>query len=296
MKNLVNTPKIKILAVVLSLVVIVGTVGYFIFPIASSAVNSVTFGLFQVSAAATNSLDNKTYDELQKENQSLKEENLALRNQLADYFDLREENQKLWSFYDIKKENPTYTYVPSSVIRRDSTSDYYSFVIDAGTSSGVEKNDAVISENGLVGIVTTADMNTSVVKTILSPEVKIGVTDKNTKETGIVSGNSKYCDDNLTIMSKISSEQNVVQNDIITTSGIGGLYPPNIIIGKVQSVDYDQFDASKYAVISPYEDIRKVSNVLVVTNFDSKGQIVVPTQTEPATESSSTNPTPSEVN
>lgn len=273
MKKLFRRKSFKYFAVTIAAVCVIAIVCFFCYPFLSSGVNILTNGLSQVSAEVSENLNKSSYDELLEENKKLSEENARLREQAADYYDLQEENERLWKFYDIKKENPTYTYVPSTVIRRDSNDDFYSFTIDAGTSLGISVNDPVITENGLVGIVSECDTSSSKVKTILSPEIKVGAVDSKTKDSGVISGSSRYCDDNLTMLTKISSENKISEGDIIKTSGVGGLFPADIIIGQVKEFSYDDYDASKFTVIEPYEDIRKVSSVLVITDFSTKGQV-----------------------
>lgn len=276
----------KIFVALICMICMISLVCNFGYPFLSSGTNTVTKGLSQVSAAVTASLDQIPYEELLSENEKLQQENAQLRGFLADYYDLKEENQKLWSFYDIKKENPTYTYVPSTVIRRDANDDFYSFTIDAGTALGVQVNNPVVTENGLIGMVVQCDISSSKVKTILSPEIKVGAIDKNTSYSGVITGSAEYCDKNLTLLTKIPSENKIKEGDLVTTSGVGGLFPQNIVIGKVKELSYDDYDASKFAVIEPYEDIRKTTNVLVLTDFDTKGQVSLEktqSETQPTT-------------
>ena len=62
--------------------------------------------------------------------------------------------------------------------------------------------------------------------------------------------------------------------DIISTSGGGGLYPPNLIIGKVKEIRVSSNGMSAYAVVDPAEDIVSVKDVVVVKKFT--GQQVLP--------------------
>ncbi len=273
MKVFGKNKSFKVFIVLICCVPILGLVCFFGYPFLSSFTNFLTEGVSFASASVTASPDELSYEALLQENQQLKSENAQLRSQLGDYYDLIAENEKLWEFYDIKKENPQNTYVPSTVIRRDANADFYSFTIDAGMDMGVSVNDPVVTENGLVGIVVECDATTSKVKTILSPEVKVGAVGKKTGDDGIITGSGAYCDQNLTMLTKIPSENTLQQGDIITTTGAGGIYPKNLVIGQVKELSYDNYDASKFAIIEPYEDIRKVSNVLVITNFSTQGQI-----------------------
>ena len=240
----------------------------------SSGLNSVSKGLFQLSAAATASADSATKEELRAEVEALKKENAALREQLADYVDTKAENEKLWKYYELKKQNPSYQIVPGNVIRRDANDDFYSFTLDVGTSVGVAVNAPVITDNGLVGWVCQADAATCKVKTILSPDTKASVQDKLTGDSGVLSGSVTLSDKNLTGMNKLAENHKLKQGDMVVTSGTGGVYPAGLQVGEVQSIEFNKYDASRYAVIKPYEDVRQITAAAVITGFDKKGQVV----------------------
>ncbi len=267
-----SNKKVKIVTITIVVAVVLMIFGAAGTPILSSGVNFLTKGLFQVSASAA-SQGEKTYDELKEENNQLKKEAADLRTQLVDYYDLKDENARLWKYYKIKRENPSYEIMPASVINRDSSQDFYSFSIDAGTSSGIHKDDPVITENGLVGFISSVNAVTSKVTTILSPDLQAGAVDKRTKDSGVVAGSALYADENKTTLTKIDANAKIKKDDIITTSGIGGIYPENLIVGKVSEINYDKYDATKYAVVTPYENIKKVTDVVVLTDFKNKGEI-----------------------
>ena len=238
----------------------------------SSTVNTLTYGLSKVSAAASEkNSSGKSYDELKDD---LRAANNELRARLIDYYSVKEENTRLWKFYGLKKEHDDYTIIPSMVLRRDSNDEFYSFTIDKGTSSGVSAGDPVMGESGLIGWVSEADAGTAKVVTILSPRTGIGAVDNAGKDTGVIKGSAKFADKNQTTFSKLDSENKVQKGDIITTTGISGMYPKGLIIGEVREIGYDTYDTSYYAVVEPYDDIRKIMDVGVITTFDSKGEIL----------------------
>ena len=274
MKQRLYGKNLKVLIITLIILTVLGVLSQAENSLLSSGVNTLTKGLFQLSALATASADSATREELLKENEELKKENAALRGQLADYIDTKAENEKLWAYYELKKENPSYQIVPSNVIKRDIEDDFYSFTLDIGSSVGVKVNAPVITDNGLVGWVAQVDAATCKVKTILSPDTKAGVIDKQSNDSGILSGSVTLCENNLTGMNKLAEDHKIKVGDMIVTSGTGGAYPSGLQIGQVQSIEFNKYDASRYAVIKPYEDVRKITAAAVITDFESKGKVV----------------------
>ncbi|MGN1130806.1 MAG: rod shape-determining protein MreC [Ruminococcus sp.] len=278
MKDFFANKSIRVLAVTLAVILVLSIMGYAGSPVISTVTGFLTNGLSQVTYALSSAATQKTYEQLASENAELKEENADLRTQLVDYYDVKSENQRLWKYYNIKKENPDYTLVPATVIRRDSGDDYYSFTLDAGTAMGVHLQDVVVTENGLVGFISSINGANCKVTTILSPDIQAGAIDKKTNDVGVISGRAGYCDKNLTTLTKINTTGTIKVGDMIVTSGIGGIYPENIIVGKVKSTEFNQDDATKYAVIEPYEDIKTVTDVVIITDFKNKGEIKTQSQ------------------
>ena len=256
----------------------------------SSVINGITLPMSEVSAAAAEEALKPNYDQLYNENQELKEEIAALRTELADYYNVKQENERFWRYYDLKAQNPQYDILPATVVRRDPNDDFYSFTLNKGKTADVAVGDPVVTENGIIGWVYEIDAYTAKVKTILSPDAKVGVIDTVTRDSGVVSGNVHYADKNLTTMTRISALNNLKEGDIVTTTGISGIYPAGLIVGEVKEIAFDEYDTSMYAVISPFEDIRTVIDVVVITSFEGQGEISqsgiedITLATEPATE------------
>lgn len=96
----------------------------------------------------------------------------------------------------------------------------------------MELHDPVVTENGLVGMVCEVDATTCKVRTILSPDIQVGVLNSRTSDSGIVTGSSKYSDDNLSLMTKIPAQHTMQEGDIIVTSGLGGIFPQKFVSEK----------------------------------------------------------------
>ncbi|MGN1051362.1 MAG: rod shape-determining protein MreC [Acutalibacteraceae bacterium] len=289
MKNFVSNKNFKFLILTLCLVLAFSAIGNATEgSLLSSLFGKVTVNMQKVSATVTSSLNKKSYEELEAENKALVKEIANLRTQLVDYYDVKQENTRLWKYYDLKKDNPKFEFMPANVIRRDPNDEFYSFTVDAGTSEGVSLNDPVVTENGLVGYVSSVSSDSAKITTILNPDISVGALDRATADSGVISGDSSFSDKNYTTLKQISSDNKIKKGDIIITTGIGGIYPADLIVGEVKDVRYDQYDSSKYALIKPYDDIRSVTDVVIITAFSGQGEIK--TKSSATVESSSTEP------
>ena len=276
MKDFFQSTKVKVfLSVLLVLIMLSVFTRNVENNIISTTLNAITFGLSKVTAAATEDHSpKKSYDELKTENDALAQANRELRAKLVDYYNVKEENTRLWQFYGIKKEHEDYSLIPATVLRRDTNDEFGSITIDKGTASSVNVGAPVIGESGLIGWISEADAYTAKVVTILSPQTSIGAVDNATGDTGIITGSAKFADENRTTFTKLNSENKVEEGDIITSSGASGIYPKGMALGEVIEIGYDTYDTSYYAVIEPYDDISKILDVAVVTDFDGQGEIL----------------------
>ena len=71
----------------------------------------------------------------------------------------------------------------------------------------------------------------------------------------------------------LTRDTEVQPGSIITTSGAGGVFPGDLLIGRVDSVERSNADSSYYAILTPYVDVTEVTDVFVVTDFDGKGDV-----------------------
>lgn len=274
MKNMFTSKSFKTLvATVVVLILLVGISNIFDISIISSITGYITSPMQRVSASVVDMSSEKSYDELLAENEALKSEVASLRAKLADYENTRTENARLWKYYGLKKENPDYSFVPVSVIRRDGNDKFYSFTIDRGTNEDISLNDPVVTENGLVGYISSLSRTYAVVTTILSPDLSAGARDVKSKDTGVICGDARLSDSGLVTMTQLAENNKIKVGHQISTTGIGGMYPENISVGQVKELKYREFDTSLYAVIEPYEDIRNVTDVVVITSFNGQGDI-----------------------
>lgn len=211
--------------------------------------------------------------QMEEEINKLREEVHDLRELTADYYKLKKENKQYQKYLEIKHDRDELKFVIASAIGRDPSELFYGFTINRGTESGISEGDSVITENGFVGCVYRAEEGASGVTTILSPDIKLGASDNLSGDNGVITGNIKLCDEGLTSLTLIPAQNSIQVGDVITSTGLSGMYPKNLLIGRVKSVEYDSCNSSNYAIIEPFENIKRVCDVLVITGFKGKGEI-----------------------
>ena len=213
------------------------------------------------------------FEYFEEKNESLKHELNELRDITADYYDVKREIARFAKYYDFKKANNSLKFVSASVIGRYPNEFFGDFAIDHGSGSGISKGDAVITENGLVGTVCNVSFSSARVKTILSPDSKIGVYDSVTGDSGVISGTVEKAAENLTRMNFIPAQSQMKSGDIVVTGGLSGLYPKNLKIGKISEISYDDYESAYYATLEPFENLKEIKDVFVITDFQGKGEI-----------------------
>ncbi len=186
---------------------------------------------------------------------------------LVDYERAKQKLQAYEEFLGVKEDNPDYTFVPASVVSRNTIDVYDAFTLDKGSSDGVSVNDPVIYASNVVGLVKDVGITTCVVKTILDPSLNISVYEIKSRENGYSNTTASLSYDGMCRMSGLTRETAVTAGGIVCTSGLGGIFPRDLVIGTVTAVKNEETDISVYAIIEPAVDIRNINDVFVITSF-----------------------------
>ncbi|MCC8023408.1 MAG: rod shape-determining protein MreC [Clostridiales bacterium] len=209
----------------------------------------------------------------QEEIDSLRDQVEEMQEQLVDYENLQRQNALYREFLELKEENSDYEFVESKIIARDSLDPYYSFTLDKGTLDDVNVNDPVLYGKYLVGIVVKAYPNYSIVRTILDEQFNASAYEIVTEESGYLSGTPELARHGQCKLTSLDASSDITEGAIICTLGIGGVFPKDLIVGTVAQVGSEETDISNYAVIEPGVDIRDLSRVFVLTDFDGQGEV-----------------------
>lgn len=241
----------------------------------SQAVSVISQPFLKISAAVTNSVGDfldrfANAEELYLENQELRKQLQEANQKLINAEQDKRENEQFRSFLGLKETNPDYEFEPATVIGRDSTNRFYSFTVDKGSINGVEAADPVITADGLVGIVWEVGLTYSHVRTILDISVEAGVYDISTRDSGIVTGDISLSAEGLCKLKYLPKESGIASGNLIVTSGIGGVFPKDLVVGTVKSITADSSGLSLTAIIVPAADIGNVTDVLIIKSFNGQ--------------------------
>lgn len=204
------------------------------------------------------------------ENEELRRQLREANDKLVEYESIKRENEQFREFLQLKENNPDYDFETATVIGRDSTSRFGSFTIDKGSVDGIEVADPVITSDGLVGIVWEVGLTYSHIRTVIDISVDVGVYSISTRDSGIVSGDITLSSEGLCKLRYLPKNSGISTGELIVTSGIGGVFPKNLVVGTVRSIELDSNGLSLSAAIEPAADIAGVTDVLVIKSFDGQ--------------------------
>ena len=223
---------------------------------------------------------------------TLYEQNKMLRNEVEQLRGINlqanealAENERLRKMIGYQQAARQFDLVAARVIGRESDTWSRMIVIDRGTMNGIANDMPVVTPQGLVGRVVEAGLNSSKVQLILDPRSSVGtiVQRAESRVTGIVQGDM----DNPTMpqMVNIPKNADVVEGDVIVTSGFGGVYPKGIIVGLVSSLKNDDGGLLKIGVLEAAVDFQKLEDVMVITaSREAPPEPIKPPTQTPGTE------------
>ncbi len=268
-----NTFKVMIILVVLlsALIAISGSTK-------NTVIQSV-FSFFTAPMQEVLSSSESQYADYSKEEllvlyEEVLDENIGLREQLVDYYEIKQTNDVYEQALDIEEQNVEVDVEVGLVIGKDPLDVFHGFTVNKGYVDGIENGDPVVTDQGIVGVITETYATSAYVTTIFSEEISMGAIAKEFSEIGVVEGDMELMEDGMVRLSYLTKDTEIKAGTIITTSGTTGLFPAEFIIGRVAYLENSAEDASVYAAVEPYEDIKNLSSVCIVTDFSGKLDII----------------------
>ncbi len=202
--------------------------------------------------------------ELRQRNVELEAEVAHLRTQIIELQQQLAEYRILSALLDFARAYPEYQYVGATVIGRDPSPFVKYIHINRGSDDDIRRGMPVVTQQGLVGRVSKVTASASLVQLITDPAVTVNVRLEPTRAEAKLSG-SITSDINLDL---IPQDIAVESGELILTSGLGGNYPPDILVGQVTGVRSQDYALFQSASVQPVVDFDRLEIVLVITNFE----------------------------
>jgi rod shape-determining protein MreC len=224
----------------------------------------------KVTAVTTGSLGRVWHDyvdlrALREENQRLKQESAILQRRISQLEEHALETQRLQGLLAMR-ENSRAHYLAARIVGKDATNWFKTLLIDRGSQAGLRRNMPVVAPDGLVGRVVEVAPYMAKVQLITDPVSASGGLLQRTRVTGFVSGNLgaglkvRY----LPLLA------DVAVGDEVVTSGMGGVFPKGIPVGRVVAVERKSGALFQEAVLQPKVDLGRLEEVLILMEAEQR--------------------------
>jgi rod shape-determining protein MreC len=211
---------------------------------------------------------------LRTRNAELEAQVSQLQTQVIDLQQRVSETEILAALVDFSRANPESSYKAASVIGRDPSPFLHYVIINRGSNDGIQRGMPVVTNEGLAGRVDAVISDAARIQLITDTDSAVNVHLRNANTDGMLAG-SVTGDISVDL---ISQDATVESGDVILTSGLGGGYPPDLIVGQVVNVRKLPAELFQQATVQPAVDFSRLQIVLVITNFRAINTVpLVPT-------------------
>lgn len=241
------------------------------------AMNTIFTPFRYIANAVGESIDGfesyfKAIEDYKAENESLKAENESLKAEISEGEAAREENARLREYLEMKEKYSSFKLTEALIIGREGEGHATFFTLNKGKRDGIDTGMAVMVSGGLVGSVCDAGDTWSRVRVLNEASASAGAYVHRSGEIGVLCGDIAYKDTGLCVLKYLSQNADVIEGDLIYTSGEGSVYPGGIYIGKVTEVTLDGFSRTKTAIVECAVKLKDLKYVVVVTGYESGGE------------------------
>ncbi|MBR2387764.1 MAG: rod shape-determining protein MreC [Clostridia bacterium] len=214
------------------------------------------------------------YDDLKKENEELRARLDEIEDEKHEISVLRDQNDWLKSYLDLKSYIPELTMTDVTVIAREAGNYSTVLTINKGYVHGIRRNMPVVTDRGTFGYVSECGLDWAKVVSIIETASSVSVYTERTGATGVVEGDTALRAKGYCVMTYVSSSADIKVGDRIFTSGNATIYPPGLLIGEIVEISADEATRTLRAVIKPSVDFDRagdINNLMVITGYANEG-------------------------
>jgi rod shape-determining protein MreC len=206
----------------------------------------------------------------------VRRENRNLRQQLSE---LSEENRQFreallagerYRRMDALRDKFHQPMLPASLIGVDSSSWFRTVLLDKGTREGVRRGMAVVTPDGVVGHVVAVSSRASKVLLVIDRSSAVDVMVERSRVRGIVQGlASDRCE-----LKYVTRGEDVKPGDQLISSGMDGIFPKGLAVGRVARVDPTRRGLFQRADVEPAVDFKKLEEVFVILELSPQQKLL----------------------
>lgn len=205
----------------------------------------------------------RKYKELEQELDNIEQKNSTIK-------ELELENKKMKEMLELNNSLSEFEKIHATVINRNSNYWFQKLVINKGASSGIEKQMAVVTNDGLIGYISESSNFSSNVQLLTTENIKNKISVKveiedDKYENGLLIGYNQ--DSGMYKIEGIGYSGKIKKGSIVTTTGLNDNFPSGVLIGYVDNITTDNFELGKILEVKPSVDF---NNIKYVTILDRK--------------------------
>lgn len=206
--------------------------------------------------------------DLRQRNKQLEAENARLLLENVRYRELEGEAGLLRNLLNFVHAHPSFdvqgAHVVGRVIGRDPSNLQRYITLDVGRQAGIARNMPVVTDRGLVGRISDVGDGWSRVRLIIDASSLVNALAQSTRASGLVQGQA----DGSLVMRAVPQGDTISVGDTVFTSGLGGSFPRQILIGQITEVERKDYELYQTAAVQPTVDFDHLEVVLVITDFE----------------------------
>jgi rod shape-determining protein MreC len=200
---------------------------------------------------------------LRQRNAELESEVARLQAQVIELQQRAGETEILAALVNFSRANPESSYRAAAVIGRDPSPFLHYVIIDLGSNDGILRGMPVVTAQGLIGRVDAVIADAARIQLITDPASAVNIRLQNSNVEAVLSGSIT----GELSLDLIPQDVPLKEGDVVLTSGLGGGYPPDLIIGQVINIRQREADLFQQASVQPVVDFSRLEIVLIITNF-----------------------------
>jgi rod shape-determining protein MreC len=200
---------------------------------------------------------------IRQRNTELESQVSQLQSEIIDLKQQISETRVLSALVDFARVHPENHYVAAAVIGRDPSPFLQYIILNRGSDDGLRRGMPIVTQQGLVGRIAAVTAGAARVQLITDAASSINVRLEPSRAQAVLLGKIT----GEISLDMIPQSATVQSGDLVLTSGLGGNYPANILIGQITGVRRRDYDLFQSASVQPVVDFSQLEIVLVITNF-----------------------------